>query len=153
MNLWDFFEEKYGFQPQDFIAEDDIDEAESMSDLKSLESVATLRAFAEIVRDAPAPDDNDFEIDPEGLQRFLDAVEFFMELCAKHNGTMDKIELQPHKKHGYITAYLPTIDFDEREVTGFCKALEPCVALDIGSRTDRTICVSFTLRDVFRDKV
>lgn len=153
MNIWDYFEEKYGFLPQDFITEDDIDEVEDKKDLKTLESVAMLRAFAEIMRDAPVPDDNDFEVVPEGMQRFLDAVEYFMELCAKCNGTMDKIELQPHKKCGYITAYLPSVDFDEREVKRFCKALEPCVGLDIGSQSNRTICISFTLRDVFREKV
>lgn len=152
MTIWEYFEEKYGFTPQDFITEDDIDEVEDEQDLESLQSIAALRAFAEIAKSEPVPSDEDFEVNPTQMKKFLDIVEYFLDLCAKRNGTMNKIQLVPHKKSGKITAFLPSVDFDEREIRKFCETLSPCFALDIGPQLDTSICVSLSVLDVFVKK-
>lgn len=94
----------------------------------------------------------DYEADPEQMQKLIDAYGFFMEIAASCNGTVNPLKLVPKEVNGGITAYFTVFHLYGDNLKRFYDVMQCFSAMSIDSLADGTVCLSFTVPNVFRHK-
>ena len=95
---------------------------------------------------------SDYEVNPEQMQKLIDAYGYFMEIAAIYNGTVEPLKLEPKRINGGITAYFTVFHLAGENIKRFCEVVQGFSALSIDSLEDGTVCLSFTVPKVFREK-
>ena len=96
--------------------------------------------------------DHDYEINQIQMNKLLDAYAFFELVCKKSNGSLESLELIPHIVNGGITAYFTVFYLDKDDLIEFSQIVQNMGALSIDSLIDGTVCISFTVPNVYYKK-
>lgn len=93
--------------------------------------------------------DEDYKINPEQWEKFLNVLEFFVDLAEKNGGTAEEPVLQPKFEHGGVTAYFTVLDIHENDIPALCEALLQTNAITIDATTDGRVCISVSVPHIF----
>ena len=138
-----------------------MDQYELLELLGNLENIeddderytALFRAFGEIYQSAMAELDNDdFEVDPEGMQHFTEFASFITHLAKENNWRVELDLHEPKECIAGINVYFPLFWLTEGMLREFCKRLVWASAMSIDPLTDGTVCLSVRFAGVYRKK-
>ena len=94
----------------------------------------------------------DYEADPVQMQKLIDAYGFFAEMALSCGGKVNPVKIVPKEICSGITAYFTVFYLNGDNIRRFCEVVQGFSALSIDSLTDGTVCLSFTVPNVFRHK-
>jgi len=99
--------------------------------------------------------DADYEVDEKQMGKLIDAYEFLdkhVKRCEQGTARIEEIELSPKETSGGITAYFSVFYLFDDDLTEFAKILGDSVGLSIEPTLNDTVCISFTIPNIFRHK-
>ena len=92
----------------------------------------------------------DYVVDQCQMQKLTEAYEFFCEIAADCDGSIEPLKLEPKRENGDITVYCTLLYLDGENLKKFGKLVGDMGAISIDSMSSGDICLSFTIPGVFR---
>lgn len=117
-----------------------------MSDLEYVKRIGQLYNAVMSLRN-----DDDYVVNKPQMDKFVEVLEFFMNVAQKNNGKVDPVELSPKEEHGGITATFRIFDIYGDDIQKFCRAMSYASAIGIYDVKDG-VCISVTIPNVFVKK-
>ena len=96
--------------------------------------------------------DDDYVVCRQQLDKFVEVLNFFIDMAEKSNGEVEPIELTPKEEVGGITATFLVFDLYGDDVQRFSKVISNCSAVTIDATADSRVCISVTVSQVFVHK-
>ena len=94
----------------------------------------------------------DYEKCDEQMKKLSEAYQFFSDIAEEQNGRVDPLRIVPKEEHCGVTAYFTLFYLNGDELQRFSKIVGDMSAISIDSLTDGTVCISFTIPNVFKKK-
>lgn len=95
---------------------------------------------------------SDYEPDKQQMDKLIAAYRLMNELAANGGGRVEPLRLVPKEVHCGITAYFTVFYATHENLLKICEVARSFSALSIDSLTDGTVCISFTIPNVFKRK-
>lgn len=95
--------------------------------------------------------DDDYVVNQPQMDKFVEVLEFFMDVAQKNNGRVEPVDLTPKEEHGGLTATFRIFDIYGDEIQKFCRAMSHTSAIGIDELEDG-FCISVTIPNVFVKK-
>lgn len=96
--------------------------------------------------------DDDYVVCRTQLDKFVEVMNFFIDMAEKCNGKVQPINLTPKEEVGGITATFLVFDLFGDDVKRFSQILSYCSAVTIDATTKGEVCISLTVSQVFVHK-
>lgn len=96
--------------------------------------------------------DNDYVVCRSQLDKFVEVLNFFIDMAEKSNGHVEPVELTPKEEVGGITAKFLVFDLYGDDVQRFSQILSYCSAVTIDADLESRVCISLTVSQVFVHK-
>lgn len=96
--------------------------------------------------------DEDYVINPEQMNKFLDIVSFFAKKKVTDDAELVPIELIPKELHGGLTAKFVVFHLFSDDIPEFCDALMGASAFTVETDLDNKVCISVTVPNVYVKK-
>lgn len=138
-----------------------MDREELLGFLENLDNIenederytALFRVFGKMYKEAmDTLNNDDFEVDPEGMKHFTDFASFIGHIAKENNGRVEFDIHEPKERIAGISAYFPLFWLTGDNLREFCKRLVWASAFSIDALTDGTVCVSVRFGGVYREK-
>lgn len=94
-----------------------------------------------------APDD--FEVDPDQMQKLHDLIEFFKKAAKDLGGKIESVRLDPLSPPNGITANFIVFDLFGDDVQKFCEVIRNCSAVSMDTTVNNEVSISCTIPGVF----
>lgn len=111
-----------------------------------------LEYFREYEMEINSRDDRDYEVNPEQMEKFKEAFEFFVKMSDKYHGDITEVDLTPRRENGGITCELPLLYVYEENLITLSNIIKNMSGLSIDAKQDGTVCISFNIPHVFVHK-
>ena len=118
------------------------------------ERYATLfRAIDSLCKDELSKLNNeDFEIDPDGMKHFTDFSSFMAKIAREGNGRVEFDIHEPRENIAGITTYMRVFWLVGDQLRDFCQLLVWASSWSIDALTDGTVCISVRFSGVYQKK-
>ena len=97
-------------------------------------------------------DNNDFEENPEQMQKFKNLLEFFEDCTSKYDGEIRNIEAVPKHECAGFDVVCRILDFTGDEIEKLSELIKGASAIGIDVYDNEYVSIGFTVPDVFRRK-
>jgi len=94
----------------------------------------------------------DYEIDRDQMKKLIKAYSFMTDFAAKNDGRVDELKYEPTHESCGITGYFALFFLYGDDLQAFNEIMGDIVSISIDALLDGTVCVSFTIPNVFRRK-
>lgn len=95
----------------------------------------------------------DYEINPEQMDRFLDLLHFFKSrVDPEYDDGIEPFHLEAKAEHGGFSADFCVFDLHGEEIQEFARLISCCSAISIDAMNDSQICISMTVPNIFVPK-
>lgn len=103
-------------------------------------------------RELASRSNRDYEVNQEQMDKFTEAYNFFVNTANKCNGDIAEVSLKPKEIHGGLTCEFTVFHLFGDQLREFSEVVKDMSALSIDAKTDGTVCISFTVPNVFKRK-
>lgn len=94
----------------------------------------------------------DFEIDPDGMRHFTEFASFMSGVAKESNGRVEFDLHEPRENMAGITAYMRVFWLVGDQLREFCKLLVWASSWSIDALIDGTVCISVRFVGIYRKK-
>lgn len=120
---------------------------------KEIESNKLLAdAFKLYESELDKQDNADYFIVKDQMKNVIHAYKFFDKITKQNNGKVERFEIIPKEINAGITAYGNLFYFDSDEIHELTNILNHASALSIDATSNGTVCISFTIPNVYQHK-
>lgn len=92
--------------------------------------------------------DDDYVVNKPQMDKFIEMLEFFINIVYKNKGYVEPIKLLPKAEHGGVTASFIVLDIYGDDIQKYCKIMSYASAITIDG-TENGICISATIPEIF----
>lgn len=96
--------------------------------------------------------DDDYVVNQPQMEKFVDVVEFFMEMANKNDGELQPLKLSPKRENAGVTATFILFDVYGDDIAKFSDCIRKVSAFSINPTINEKVCISVTVPEVFRPK-
>lgn len=96
--------------------------------------------------------DDDYVINQTQMDKFVQVMDFFLDMGNRSNGKVEPVKLVPKEENGGVTATFVVFDVYGDNIKRFCDAIQHCSSMTIDATSDSEICISVTVPNVFTHK-
>lgn len=114
------------------------------------EYVRLLGKFMQMKLDSRSNDD--YVVNPQQMDKFLDAVSFFKEIMDDLGGEFEEVTAVPKAESGGITAIFNLFDTPFNKIERFRDIIGFSTDFTAFARTDGKVCISLSIPHVFVHK-
>lgn len=97
-------------------------------------------------------DNNDYVVNKEQAEKFIDVLNFFMELASDCDGRITHLSFEPREEHASLTAEFTVFDVWSKHLQRYREILEHVSALTVDANLSGKVEVSLTVPNVYVHK-